>query len=98
MEKTSGERLATVEAQLKQVFNVLKDINTKLDLWNQNYVPRKEIAEMFRSRDQDIQELKDGIKDTKKDSRSSRALWPAWAVVIMSAIANIITIWIMTGG
>lgn len=57
----------------------------KLDAWNNLYVPRQEINEMFRSRDKEIQELKDSKKD-------SRAMWVGWAGVAVAAIAIVVSL------
>jgi septal ring factor EnvC (AmiA/AmiB activator) len=106
--KTDVERLAVVEEQIKQMVIAVTGLSSDLRNWQQNYVPRQEISEMFRSRDEDIKELREQIKgtanksdiddikstlnDMKNDKRSNKAVYAAWAGVAVSALAVIVAV------
>lgn len=116
MDNKETQRLAVVENQVAQmliaVTDLSKDIKEWQRDWNQglqtNYVPRQELNEMFRSRDQDIQELRQALdkaanksdiedikttlKELKEDRKSNKALWAAWAGVIVSGSAVVVAI------
>lgn len=91
-------RMSYLEAELKGIKDYLVRMDGKLDAWQQNYVPRNELGEMFRARDKDIQDVSsevDKLRDNlKEDQRSNKNLWPAWAAVIVSAAA----LWLSLGG
>jgi DNA repair exonuclease SbcCD ATPase subunit len=107
-EQKDGERLAVVEEQIKNLVTAITGLSNDLKNWRKDYVPRQEIQEMFRSRDQDIQEIRDALKgaanksdiaeikqtlaEMKNDKRSNKALYAAWAGVSVSLVMAAIAI------
>jgi hypothetical protein len=77
------KKMAKVETDLSNIKELLLDIRGELKGLNQTYVPRMEINEMFRSRDEDIKEI-------KSSQNSSKQLIVAWAAVIVAIVAIII--------
>lgn len=116
MDNQETQRLAVVEAQVKQMLHAVTDLSKDIKDWQRdwtqglqtNYVPRQELNEMFRSRDQDIQELRQALdktankadiedikttlKELKEDRKSNKSLWAAWAGVTVSALAVIVAV------
>ena len=91
------ERLAVVEEQIRQLVKGVTRLNEQLDSWQQNYVPRQEIDERFRSRDEDIRELREGFEAYKQqqnnDNRQTRSNVPVWVASIVSALMFLITLY-----
>lgn len=85
--KTEAERLAAMESELQFVKDYLIRIDTKLDAYAETYVPRTEINEMFRARDEQIKELKDQNRELKEQRQSSHQLWPTWIASIAAVIS-----------
>lgn len=75
-------RTARVETDLVNIKELLLDIKDELKGFNQTYVPRTELNEMFRSRDKEIREI-------REDKQSSKQMIVAWAAVVVSVIAVI---------
>jgi F0F1-type ATP synthase membrane subunit b/b' len=101
MENTNRdtERMAKVETDLTNIKELLLDIKGELKDFNQTYVPRMEINEMLRSRDEETKALKEEIKEkaTKEEVRelrsnqnSGKQLLVAWAAVIVAIVAIIL--------
>lgn len=97
MEKEYEGRMSSVETKLENIENYLVRLDGKLDAWQQNYVPRSELGEMFRARDENIrknyqaiEKLKDEIKT---DQRSTKAVWPTWITALIAAAALIVSLW-----
>jgi uncharacterized protein YhaN len=85
-ENLENERkMAKVETDLANIKELLLDIKDELKGLNQTYVPRTEIIEMFRSRDEQIKEI-------KNNQNSSKHLWASWAAVIVAAVAILVTL------
>ena len=82
---TEIERLAKMEVQVEQTNNAILRMESKVDKMLESYPTRPEVAEMFRARDKEIQELKDNQRDNK-------GLFAAWAGVIVAVIAAIIAL------
>jgi DNA repair exonuclease SbcCD ATPase subunit len=61
--KSEKERLASLETEVTNVGKTIDRVEMKLDFFNQSFMPRTEIDEKFRSRDQDISEIREMIKD-----------------------------------
>jgi hypothetical protein len=78
----NGERLARVEQDVVTVKDFLVRIDSKLDAWQNTYVPRQEINEMFRARDKEITEL----KDNKKHNSTQFVAWAAVIVALVSIV------------
>lgn len=74
------EKLAKMEAQVEQVSTVVTRLEGKIDAWATNFLSRNEAAEMFRSRDKEIQEIKDKLNN-------KAAVYASWASVIVSVLA-----------
>jgi hypothetical protein len=81
-----AERLARMETELISVKEYLVRMDGKLDAFTNIYVPRQEINEMFRSRDKEIQEL----KDSKKDSKTLIAAWAGVIIALGAAITTLV--------
>lgn len=99
------ERLAALEAQFTATSSQLNDIKgamvrleAKLDAWQATYVPRIEIQEMFRSRDEKIAALQGEINDIHAEKAASKQLFPGWAQVAVAVLALVITLWSLTKG
>jgi Skp family chaperone for outer membrane proteins len=97
-QSTQAERIAGLESEFKTIKELLFKMDAKLDAWNSNYVPRREIDEMFRSRDKEIAGLEEDITDGlaalrnelhayKQEQSSNKVLWPAWVSAIVSLVA-----------
>ncbi|MGD2273228.1 hypothetical protein [Bacillus wiedmannii] len=74
------ERLAKVEAQLENLTQLVVELKAQLGVFSQNFPTRIEVAEMFRSRDEDIKEM-------KEDKRNNKALIASWASVVVAVVA-----------
>lgn len=82
---TDIERLAKMEVQVEQTNNAILRMESKVDKMLEMYTTRPEVAEMFRARDKEIQELKDHQRDNK-------GLFAAWAGVIVAVVAVVISL------
>lgn len=80
------ERLASVETKLESIEAALIRMDAKLDAWNQNYVPRQEINEMFRARDKELEQI-------KLNATTNKNILPSWAAVIVAIAAMLVTLW-----
>lgn len=87
MEAKDYERMATMEEQIKQMVQAVNGLTQKLDTWQNNYVPRQELGEMFRSRDEKIGALTTELATLRNEKNSGKGLWPAWAGVGVSVMA-----------
>lgn len=80
-----GQRLSSLETEVKYIREMLTSMNDKLDLWHQNFVPRHEIDERFKARDKQIKEVKDEVDKVKgniqADQQTNKKTFPAWANV-----------------
>jgi hypothetical protein len=94
MDMENQERLARLETQMENMLTGLARIDDKLDMWNQNYVPRNEINEMFRARDDDIKELRENQQQERLDRRSFKTTWPSWVSAGCAFIMLLITIYV----
>jgi len=92
MDMENQERLAKLETQMDTALHGISDINNKLDMWNQNYVPRNEIREMFRARDEDIKELRDDLQQDHLDRRSFKTTWPNWVSAGIALVVLLVTL------
>lgn len=110
MAEDNVERLAVVEEQIKQLVTVVNELSSDIKEWQynskENYVPRPELNEMFRSRDRtieelreavktaanksDIAEIKEALKELKEDKKSNLSIFAAWAGVGVSAVAVVV--------
>lgn len=86
-EMDNAERLAIVETELKQLNKMMTNINDKLDVWNQNYVPRNEINVMFEQRDKSIKNVDAKFEAAEQNKFSLRRMWPAWLGVGIAALS-----------
>lgn len=85
-ETTDAERFARLEERLEGIERVSLRLEAKLDAWQETYVPRTEINEMFRARDEQIHELKD-------DKKTHRANLPMWVSASAAVIALVAMFW-----
>src|SRR5690625_609164 len=91
----NDQRLARLEAQMENVLTGVSSINDKLDMWNQNYVPRTEIDSRFKSLLEDIKELREAHEQEKADRRSFKSTYPVWVsagAAVGMAILTLITL------
>lgn len=87
MDHNAYERMATMEAKLGQIESLLTKLDDKLDNMNTAFVPRMEIEEKFRHRDEKIVSLQSEIIQMKQDKQQNKALLPAWIGVIVAIAA-----------
>ncbi|PRT19816.1 hypothetical protein [Bacillus wiedmannii] len=80
MDQKDYERLAKVEAQLENLTQLVVELKAQLGVFSQHFPTRIEVAEMFRSRDE-------AIKEMKEDKRSNKALIASWASVVVAVVA-----------
>ena len=99
LEPQDYERLASLENQSKnhaeqfeRLYEATLRMEGKLDALTMNFLPRAEAQEMFRSRDEDIKEIRDELREQRNDNRSSKASLPAWFAVAISVIMAIFTL------
>ncbi|UJF36619.1 hypothetical protein [Paenibacillus hexagrammi] len=95
-----AERLAALEAQinsfdsqLHEIKNALLRMDTKLDAWQSTYVPRAEISEMLRSRDEKIIALQQDIADIHDEKQANKQLLPNWVQVGIAIAAVAISLY-----
>jgi DNA repair exonuclease SbcCD ATPase subunit len=89
-ERQQVEKMAAFEADLNQIKQILTKLDGKFDNLSVAYVPRAEIDEKFRSRDEQLGVLRSEITAIKATAQSNRALAPAWVGVIVSIAALLI--------
>ncbi|WP_371017376.1 hypothetical protein [Pseudalkalibacillus sp. JSM 102089] len=100
---SQNERIAKLEEQSKghtdhydRLYETMLRMETKLDTYTTNFLPRTEAQEMFRSRDEDIKENRESLEklenEIKNDSRSNKAILPAWFAVAISIIVGILSL------
>lgn len=77
-----GERLRALEVQISHLIEVNTRLEAKLDAYQTNFVPRAELTEMFRLRDEKIARLEEEFK-TKRQN------WPIWVGIIVSTAVGI---------
>lgn len=86
-------RLLVVEKQLEDIKSAMLRMETKLDAWQENYVPRAEINEMFRSRDESIRDIRDENTRLWDERRANKQTIPSWIQVAISLGAIGISLW-----
>lgn len=84
------ERMATLEADLNQIKLLLTKLDSKFDNLSVAYVPRAEIDEKFKSRDEKINILQNEVTTMKVERQQNKALAPAWIGVIVAIAALIV--------
>lgn len=80
VEHDHAERLAALEARLAGIEALIARIDGKLDAFQANYVPRAEITEMFRSRDERIERI-------EEDDKAQKTSIVSWAGVVIAGLA-----------
>ncbi len=90
MESKDLERLAKLETQLESMGQVMLRLEAKFDAWQTNFLTRVEADEMFRSRDKEIQNVREDLKEAKLDKRSNFALVPAYISLGVSIIIGLV--------
>lgn len=95
-EQNQLERIVTHEAKLEAIELAITRMEAKLDAWVTNFVPRNELSEMFRSRDKEIELLKQDHKELvikiESDKANNKNLWPVWAGVVISFASCVIAL------
>lgn len=89
---TENERMATVETELKQINKLLMKLDEKFDNMNTQYVPRSEIDEKFKSRDEKVILIQADILSMKANQQTNKSIYPAWAAVIVAILATVMAI------
>lgn len=94
-EENVSAEVAAMKSDIKNMMGLLVDIKDELKGLNQTYVPRSEVNEMFRSRDEYNKELKSSItadiNNIKQNQNSSKQLIVAWAAVAVSIVALLLS-------
>jgi hypothetical protein len=97
MEKEDYEKIARLETQIDNLTNIVMRMDAKLDTWQENYVPRKEIYEMFRARDKELADLSERvdkhIDDSNTESKSFKNNLPNWIGIIFGFISLLIMVY-----
>lgn len=83
------KKLAKVETDLNNIKELLLDIKGELRGLNQTYIPRPEMLEMLRGRDEKIAELKEEVKELKEENNKKRDRTPNWISTIIAIAALI---------
>lgn len=83
-----GERLASLESEVRFIKDLLLTMNNKLDNYNEVFIPRKEIDEKFAVRDKRLDNENDRIKKLEDNQT-----W-LWRTVVGSIITGAIGIFI----
>jgi hypothetical protein len=86
-EKDEKVEVAIVKADITNIKELLLDIKGELKDLNQTFVPRAEINEMFKNRDEKISENKEQIKTIKENQNSAKAALTSWLSIIIAALA-----------
>lgn len=79
----SAAKSAKMETDLSNIKELLLEIKGELKGLNQTYIPRSELNEMFRARDEQIKEI-------KSNHGSNKQLIVAWAAVCVAIVAIIL--------
>ncbi|WP_342046001.1 hypothetical protein [Bacillus sp. OTU530] len=87
MDQKDYERLAKLETQIENLTTLVIELKTQISSFTQNFPTRLEVNEMFRSRDQDIQETREELKELKNDKRASAAQVASWAGIGVAILA-----------
>jgi hypothetical protein len=79
---------------MEHLTQLMVEMKTQLSSFTQNFPTRSEVNEMFRSRDEDIKELRDEIKamriEQQNDDRAGSAQKASWAGVAVAVLAIIV--------
>jgi hypothetical protein len=92
LEPKDLERLAKLETQLESMGQVMLRLEAKIDAWQTNFLTRTEAEEMFRSRDKELQSVKEELKEGRNDKRSNFGVIPSYLSLAVSLIIGIIMI------
>lgn len=76
-------KLAKQETELAQMKEILLEIKADIKNMNKEYVPRQELNDMFGYRDKELREIKDDLKDNKRNL-------PSWISSIVALVAVVI--------
>lgn len=85
MEQKEYERIARLEAQVESVLESNQRIETKLDAYTANFMPRSEAEIRF-------QNIENDVKEVKTNRKSNAALIVSIASVAVVFIFNIISL------
>lgn len=80
---TDAERLVKVETKLDVIEGVVLRMEAKLDA---HHVPRAEINEMFKSRDERIERLETQANESKRGFRE-------WLTLAVAGLALVASVW-----
>lgn len=103
MDQKDYERLAKLETQLENLTTLVVELKAQISSFTQNFPTRLEVNEMFRSRDQDIQETREEIKtmrvemqtlksEQQNDKRASAAQVASWISIVVGAMALVVSL------
>lgn len=85
MEQNEYERIATLETQLESLSKGLERIETKLDAYSANFLPRNEANLRFENIEKEIEEI-------KQNKKANNALSVSVIAVAVTFIFGLITI------
>lgn len=79
--------MTRVETKLEAIETSVQRIESKLDMWNEQYVPRKEIDEKFNTVYTRIRGVEDEQTSMREDMSAKRHNIPMWVSAIAAVIA-----------
>jgi uncharacterized coiled-coil DUF342 family protein len=88
------KEVAYLVAKMDLVIKSIDELKTSL---SNNYVPRPEINELLRSRDERIRDLSDEIMRLRDEKQHTKQLIPAWVQTAIALVAVAISIYAMKG-
>lgn len=67
-------------------------MDAKLDAWQAHYVPRQEIQEMLRSRDDRVEAIAVDVKTMRDERDQARMSLPQWLMALAAAASAVTSI------
>lgn len=92
---TDAERLTRLEVNMETTMQAVLRMDAKLDAWQAQYVPRAEIGEMFRSRDERLDGMESDFKHLRDEREQARMSLPQWLMALAAAASAVTSIIIL---
>ena len=86
---TELERLARVETKIEGIVNDVKRIESKIDIFMQQFPSRTEVDEKLNTKEKEIQSLWREIDDIKKGDQAKKAAAMGWSSIAI-ALASLV--------
>lgn len=86
---TELERLARVETKIEGIVSDVKRIESKLDLFMQQFPSRAEVDEKLNTKEKEIESLWREIDDIKKGDQTKKAAAMGWSSIAI-ALASLV--------